>query len=217
MQTLNATDYNKLIKNGQVIEADHFGDKVIRLSDGSFLKLFRRKRLLSSELFRPKVKRFASNAKQLDKRGIPTVTVLNVYRIPSAQRTGVRYQPLSGYTLRQWLMACNEEAQQQLARDLGSFIARLHREGIYFRSLHMGNVLMMSDGHLGLIDIADMRCKNRSLGFGLRLRNFRHMTRYRDDVELLGNSVTLLADTYNEIAQAPAGFRQKLSTILSGE
>ncbi len=217
MQTLNATDYNTLIRNGQVIEADHFGDKVIRLSDGTFLKLFRRKRLLSSELIRPYAKRFASNAKQLEQRGIPTVTVLNVYRIPSAQRTGVRYQPLSGYTLRQWLKACNEETRQQSARDLGSFIARLHGEGIYFRSLHMGNVLMMSDGQLGLIDIADMRCKSHSLRFGLRLRNFRHMTRYRDDMKLLGHSATLLADTYNEIAKAPTGFRQKLSTILSGE
>lgn len=214
MQTLSATNYNNLRRNSHVVEADHYGDKVVCLENGHFLKLFRRKRLLSSELFVSYARRFAENARELEQRGIPTVSVLAIYRIPSVERIGVLYQPLEGCTLRVWLQACSDEQRLQLARDLGCFIAQLHDLGIYFRSLHLGNVLMMPDGCLGLIDISDMRCRRHRLGFSARLRNFHHMARYRDDMKLLGSAAALLAEAYNDIVESPSGFRQKLNMIL---
>ncbi|CAM3759121.1 lipopolysaccharide kinase InaA family protein [Parendozoicomonas haliclonae] len=217
MQTLTATDYNRLREGGEVIEADHFGEKVLRLKDESFLKLFRRKRLLTSDLLKPYSQRFADNARELEQRGIPTVDIITVYRIPSIERTAVHYRPLAGETLRTWLRTCTSLERQQLARELGQFIARLHRSGVYFRSLHLGNVLMMPDGRLGLIDISDMRCTSHSIGLRARLRNFRHLARYREDMELLGDSAAMLAETYNDMAGTSKGFRLKLDTILSGE
>ncbi len=216
MQTLTVTDYNELRKDSQVIEADGFGDKVLRLRDGNFLKLFRRKRLLTSDLLKSYSHRFVDNARELIKLGVPTVEVLVVYKIPSIERTAVCYRPLAGEPLRSWLTSCGTLEKQQLARDLGRFVARLHLSGVYFRSLHLGNILMMPDGRLGLIDVADMRCKGHSLSFSSRLRNFRHMTRYRDDMQLLGASTAILAETYNDMARTSKGFRLKLETILSG-
>ncbi len=52
---------------------------------------------------------------------------------------------------------------------------------MYFRSLHLGNVLLMDDGEFGLIDIADMRILPSPLGKELRVRNLRHMQRYPQD------------------------------------
>ncbi|WP_281646165.1 lipopolysaccharide kinase InaA family protein [Parendozoicomonas sp. Alg238-R29] len=216
MQILTATDYNRLRDGGSVIEADGFGDKVIKLKDGTFLKLFRRKRLLTSELIWPYAMRFAKNAQALVERGIPTVEIKSVYKIPSVERTAVHYHPLAGETLRQWLAKCNESEKQQLARDFGRFIAWLHRSGVYFRSLHLGNILRMPDERLGLIDISDMRCRNYSLSEGSRLRNFRHMARYRDDMELLGDSAAILAESYHDMAGSQEGFRKKLDNILAG-
>ena len=150
MQNLTATDYNRLRDGGHVIEADGFGDKVIRLKDGHFLKLFRRKRWLSSGLITPYSVRFARNADELIRRGIPTIDILSVYKIPSIDRTAVYYRPLAGDTLRDWLKQAEGRDRDQLARDLGNFIARLHHAGIYFRSLHLGNILKMPNGQLGL-------------------------------------------------------------------
>ncbi len=40
-------------------------------------------------------------------------------------------------------------------------------------------------GALGLIDIADMKVFNKGLSFSQRMRNLRHLTRYKDDRHFL--------------------------------
>lgn len=55
--------YMKLRSGAEIIEADRFGEKVLTLADGSMLKLFRRKRLLSSAAWYPYAQRFADNCK----------------------------------------------------------------------------------------------------------------------------------------------------------
>lgn len=71
MQALDHTRYLALREGAQVLEADGSGDKVLRLTDGSILKLFRRKRLLSSAAWYPYAKRFADNCDALRERHIP--------------------------------------------------------------------------------------------------------------------------------------------------
>lgn len=63
---------NQMIEGAKILEADSYGAKVYLLQDGNIVKLFRRKRLLSSALLRPYSKRFIDNAAQLEKLGIPT-------------------------------------------------------------------------------------------------------------------------------------------------
>ena len=46
MQTLEHDDYLALRAGATVLEHDRYGDKVLQLADGSYLKLFRRKRLI---------------------------------------------------------------------------------------------------------------------------------------------------------------------------
>ena len=56
---------------------------------------------------------------------------------------------------------------------------------MYFRSLHLGNVLVLENGTFGLIDLADMRILPSPLSSGLRQRNLRHMQRYTEDRQWL--------------------------------
>jgi len=56
MTPLSHDQYRSLRADAQVIEADGHGEKVLRLADGTFVKLFRRKRLISSALFYPYAK-----------------------------------------------------------------------------------------------------------------------------------------------------------------
>lgn len=68
---------------------------------------------------------------------------------------------------------------------LARFVARLHERGVYFRSLHFANLVVVSGGELGLIDVADVAFSSRPLARQSRLRNFEHLWRYREDVEVL--------------------------------
>lgn len=159
-----------------VLEFDLFGDKVLRLADGTMLKLFRRKRLLTSAALFPYAGRFASNAQALAKAGIAAPKVLAVLRVPELGRDLVHYEPLAGTTLRDLARAgLSPEDKQQLRDRLTRFIIHLHDKGIYFRSLHIGNVVVTPDGRFGLIDFSDLRIYPWSLGKYLRARNMRRM------------------------------------------
>ena len=200
MQSIDHSTYEALREGAHVLEADGSGDKVLRLADGRMLKLFRRKRLFSSALFYPYAQRFADNTRALEQRGILCPKVIAVYRIPSIERDCVYYSPLAGNTVRQ-LQGTSEETDS-LRFQLGGYFAQLHEKGVYFRSLHFGNVVLTPDGHLGLIDIADLRCQKRSLSDSKRLRNFAHLLRYKEDRQwLLGQDA---GDTFIE------GYRQAL-------
>ena len=183
MQALDHTRYLALREGAQVLEADGSGDKVLRLTDGSILKLFRRKRLLSSAAWYPYAKRFADNCDALRERHIPCPSIRQVYRIASIERDAVHYDPLPGQTLRQ--MLDDEGDADPLRGQLGAFMATLHERGIYFRSAHLGNIVLTPEHQLGLIDIADMRVYRRPLSKTLRLRNFKHMVRYPQDRQWL--------------------------------
>ncbi|WP_024658361.1 toluene tolerance protein [Pseudomonas syringae USA007] len=183
MQALDHAHYLDLVQGAEVLEADGTGDKVLRLRDGSMLKLFRRKRLVSSAAWYPYAQRFADNCVTLAQRAIPCPRVLTVCRIAEIERDAVHYDPLAGYTLRQLLGSAISD--DSLRMQLGRFIADLHEKGIYFRSAHLGNVILTPEGNLGLIDIADMKTYRRPLRKSLRLRNFKHMLRYQEDRQWL--------------------------------
>jgi hypothetical protein len=177
MNSLEHQQFLDLRQGARVLEADAHGDKVLQLPDGTYLKLFRRKRLLTSAALYPYAQRFADNTGRLAQLGIPCPRILAVYRIASISRDAVHYEPLPGQTLRQLLTEDNPELRLRLAR----FIAKLHEQGIYFRSLHLGNIVLTPEGALGLIDIADLRCLDAPLSRRMRLRNFHHLLRYSQD------------------------------------
>ncbi len=168
---------NQMIEAARVLEADSYGPKVYLLQDGNILKLFRRKRILSSALFRPYSKRFIDNAAELHKLGVPTLQVLQFYRLQTPGMTAVLYQPLPGETLRQ--IASKEGFNwQQTLPALTGLIRSLHMSGIYFRSLHLGNIVVTPDNRMGLIDVADMRFLRAPLPKHLIKRNLQHFARY---------------------------------------
>jgi hypothetical protein len=183
-----------MIRDCNVLSYDGYGDKVLKLRDGRILKLFRLKRWVSSNLVFPYAKRFKANAEKLLAAGIPTVTDISTFNVPHIKRTAVLYMPLGGETLRMRIKRLGID--RCLVTDIASFISRIHIKGIYFRSIHFGNIIVLSDGGLGLIDIADMKVFNRPLGVKHRLRNFRHFTRYREDKMSISPMIMEFAECY---------------------
>ena len=181
MQPLSREQYDLWRQGAEVLEKDGHGEKVLRLADGTFLKLFRRKSLLSKTAIYPPARRFADNAAELQRLGIPCPTVIALYRLSEPYRTVVHYEPLPGQTLRQLLSSDTTLDQLELFARLAEFITHLHELGVYFRSLHMGNIVLTPDNEFGLIDISDMRCLGRPLSRRMRDRNYQHLLRYESD------------------------------------
>ena len=184
LKTLTEKDYLALRANAVVLEQDGFGDKVLRLADGSIFKMFRRKRLLTSAALFPYARRFARNAVTLARHGIPVPQILAVGEISNMARDYVHYQPLAGSTLRDLVRSgMDAETREALRQRLTRFIIHLHDLGIYFRSLHIGNVVVTPDGRFGLIDFSDLRIYPWSLGSYLRRRNMQRMLRMADEAD----------------------------------
>ncbi len=170
-----------LTAGAQVLEEDSLGPKVYRLADGNFLKLFRRKRLISSALFVPYSDRFWRNAVRLKDLGIPTLTPLQLYELENSSLSAVLYSPLKGKTLKDVYLDAPDVFDKHL-QSLIDFIRTLHRRGIYFRSLHLGNIVLTPEGTLGLIDIADLSVQRSPLSKAKARRNLVHFSRLLDNL-----------------------------------
>ncbi len=176
LKTIGQQDYLAMRDGAQVLEEDSHGEKVMILADGSILKLFRRKRLISSALWYPYAQRFVDNAVALQQYAIPVPEVITAMRIPSIQRDAVLYRPLPGKTLRTLARdGLDTQTGKSLKDRFTRFVIHLHDLGIYFRSLHLGNIVVTPEGELGLIDFSDLRIYRRSLSRSMRRRNIRRM------------------------------------------
>lgn len=185
MKRIDGVQLDALLQGAKTIEEDGLGIKVARLGDGDFLKLYRRKRLLSSDLWDLPAQRFADNAQGLLRLGITAPKVLDVLMISERRLSAVRYQPLPGDTLRNSLRQLDAEPRTALVKQFGTFLGELHQLGVYFRSLHLGNVLLLPDGSFGLIDLSDMKLESRPLAPWKRRRNLQHILRYSEDIAWL--------------------------------
>lgn len=169
-------DFLALKAGAEVIETDPHGEKVLRLADGTILKLFRRKRLITSAAWYPYAQRFVDNAGALARRGVPVPRVIAALRVPSVKRDAVHYHPLQGVSLRSLIrQELAPETERRLKRQFTEFVIHLHALGIYFRSLHLGNVILTPSGELGLIDFSDLRIYRRPLPRFMRRRNIQRM------------------------------------------
>lgn len=204
MLSMTSEVFQRLTADAVVLEADGFGPKVFRLKDGSFLKLFRRKRFFSSEALHPYARRFAENATVLKRLLIPAPEIKGVYRMVDPPRTAVHYIGLPGNTMRASMREADDDERKSLTRRFGQLLAHLHEAGIYFRSLHLGNVIVLPSQELGLIDFADMHTYHKSLSMPKRRRNLRHVQRYEEDREwLFGTYLSVLEESYREAAKKP--------------
>ncbi|VAX08665.1 Oligosaccharide repeat unit polymerase Wzy; O-antigen ligase [hydrothermal vent metagenome] len=183
MWLMSNVEYAALTTGASVLMRDGFGLKVLQCQGNRIVKLFRTKRLLSTSVVYPYSLRFTRNAKRLNRMGVPSVEVERTFYCHAIRRHGVIYPMLEGEAL--VAILANGEANDDLMEKLAGFIAQLHKQKIYFRSLHLGNVLLLPDGRLGLIDVADLSFNWLPLSMWQRRRNFRHLLRVSQHRQLI--------------------------------
>lgn len=204
MKCLTLEEFQHLVANSTVLEQDGHGIKVLETAEGLIVKLFRRKRLFSSVMFKSYAARFVENARRLEALGITTVQVAEIYRCKPIERTLVVYRPVPGQTLRNALR--NPADADGLMEKLARFFAELHDKGVLFRSIHFDNLIVAdAPQDMGLIDIADMKVFHRKLSFRRRMRNIRHLTRYSEDRQSIKNfGVERFVDIYFDAGKLSA-------------
>ena len=99
----------------------------------------------------------------------------------------MHYYPLPGTTLRD-LYRGDLEYPADLRERFLKFVEHIQDLGVYFRSFHLGNVVLTPENELGLIDISDMRIKRAPLSKSLKARNWAHIRKESEDLQWLKKS-----------------------------
>ena len=209
---ISSAEFDRLREGARVLEMDLRGEKVLLTPDKHIIKLFYPRRRFTSATIYPYALRFWNNAQKLHKKGIPTVRCEQLRYDRQNSRHVITYPLLAGTTLRDTLEK-SPDNNDYLTR-LSAFLAMLHEKGILFRSIHLGNILVLENGGFGLIDIADMSLQRRPLGLVKRARNFRHLLHDkvdRDSLEQYGYKRFL--EQYEAEANI-SGFRRRLFRAL---
>jgi hypothetical protein len=127
-------------------------------------KVWRRQRSWLVSLVRPYHRQFRRALQELPARGVRVPRYRAHGRVRGSDVRFVMYEWLEGEVLRARLR------EVDLGR-LAAMVADLHARGVYFRGLHLGNVVQDTDGQLGLIDVQDVRLRRRPLSARMRARN----------------------------------------------
>lgn len=198
MESVNRQAYNSMLSTGHILAQDIHGPKALEMPDGLIVKFFRSKRLLSSARFKPYAYRFRDHAAHLTRLGLKTVKVIRIQYYPERRLHLVWYPKLPGSTLRDTLNDYHGEISN--IEKFSTLLARLHEHGIYFRSLHFGNIIILPDNTLALIDVSDMKISKKPLGLSRRTRNFKHFLRYdADRTSLLDFGMNRFLQAYLEL------------------
>lgn len=214
MKAIDLQQFQQLSAGATPLERDRHGDKVLLTPQGMVIKLFRtRKRRITSARLLPYARRFARNAQRLRDRGITTVEVRTIGFCAPIERYLVTYPLLRGETLRAKLAAAPDDSG--VLESLAAFVAELHDKGIYFRGLHLGNVLQLEDGCFALIDVTDVQFARRRLGLLKRARNLRRLYRDPPDRAALQHfGQARFIDAYLRAATLPAMTQRVLRRVL---
>lgn len=175
------SSFDAIREEGAAVARSSGEARVWQLPDGSIVKQFRIKPFFSSATLRPFVARFVKGARELARRGVPTVEIIDMQRLRQPRRDLVHYRPVEGDTLRSHLAARTGEAVIESLQRFAAFTASLHERGIYFRGIHFNNIIVTSANSFGLIDVASCEFRRGPLPVGLRERNFRPMFAYERD------------------------------------
>lgn len=177
-QHLSLTDYTDILAQSQVLFSGKRGPRLLATQDDHIIKLFPQRKWLSSNRLRPYAKRFVHNASRLAQLGIASIQTKRFGKILGTTTHFVEYQKIPGQDIREQLQ---NGAAISLLNEIAQFVGKLHQQGVFFRGIHLGNILQQSDGRFALIDITNMSFKSKALPLRYRQRNLLHLLRYQED------------------------------------
>ena len=188
--------------------------KVLFHENGVVTKIWKKRpRIFSSARFYPYDSRFVSHAELLQNKGIVTPKILFHGRLLNPSLRFVQYERLPGESVREVLSSNTKDINWM---DLASFFCTLHDKGIFFRSIHFGNIIQLGGKAFGLIDFTDVTFYGHSLNLKQRARNLSFPLRYVEDVESMqGSSDPNLIACYLQLSSYPREDEKKFKRLIN--
>lgn len=184
MEIISTAEFNKICNeiNTIIIKFGEVDQPKVYMKNGcTILKLFYpKKNWVTSDRIRPRALRFCRNSKNLRELGYQVPDVTKIQYCADSKIYLVYYPKIEGTDVRK-AAALNPS----ILHDVAHFTADLHRKGIFFRSIHLENILYTKENKLALIDLTDVRFKSSSLSIYHRYRNLKHLFQTPRDQNIL--------------------------------
>lgn len=183
MQVISRQEFNTLVEGTKILSYGRVDQpKVFEKNDTTIIKLFYwKKKLITSDKIRPRVTRFCRNLDALRKLGYAVPMVDKLQTCPDLKFSLVQYEKVPGQDIRRLAQAGDVEVIAKVA----DFLANLHENGVFFRSIHLENLLLQPDYKtFGVIDVTDIQFSGCSLSLYNRYRNLRHLLKEINDRKL---------------------------------
>ena len=171
METISKAEFDALANSSKVLVGTDYRVGILLTPENDIVKCFYHRKLISRSRLYSKAERFAANAALLAQRGINAPQIKRVFNCPDLPMEAVTYGLMDGVDLIEELA----QGDYTSLAALPEYLVHLHNKGIFFRAIHLGNVLKLASGEFGLIDFSDLKCHSGSLGAYTRARNLAHM------------------------------------------
>jgi hypothetical protein len=179
-ETIDGHQFQDILGSGIPVEENGGRPRILKHPDGLVTKIWKEKnRFFSSSRFWPYSTRFVKNQQALLRRGVTVPELTRHAKVHGAGIRLVQYRRLEGLSVREALVRPLVDLDPRM---LAGFIARLHKNGILFRSIHFGNILKLQDGGFSLIDFSNIRFYSNPLTMGKRIANLIFPFRYSKDI-----------------------------------
>ena len=186
----NDAEFNKFVE-----KADDLGHRKTFHKKNEIIKIFNVRGYISSGFFNTYTSRIIKNSIKLKEHEISSIEITNELAFQYNNRlSGVTYKYIPGKTYRD----LGNKITKEMITDLAKYISIIHKKGIYFRAMHLGNILLHNK-KLFLIDIAKIHFYPWPLFIFTRARAFRRMIKYQDDIKHFGliNYKNLISEYMN--------------------
>jgi len=180
-QILSDDAYHDLITKSKVLVDCRHGPKVL-LQDGLIYKFFYLNKIFSRRFLWPQSQAFFEAGIKLAALKIPSPQVDAYYYYPKMRADIVGYQSVEGEAVAQLLSQCKtQEEKNQLINRFFIFLSQLHQAGVFFKGIHLQNILLNDQQEFILIDIASVKIFDHPVTLHKRARNIKHLFRHALD------------------------------------
>lgn len=158
--------------------------------------------------------RFEIHARRLRALGIAAPVVHDLLHYPEEHCYIVNYAYINGETIHSMAKRGNFMPMKKLPE----FIAKLHKLGVYFRDLHLENIIWQDSADFALLDTIRIKFHKKSLNLQQRAHNLAFLLNRHEDQELFKEfGFDKLVQTYlqaaalntSEIAEFKQNFNQR--------
>lgn len=167
---LTEKDYIKLTEGAKLIKRTRTKIRLLLSPQNKIIKHIYRRKFLSTSTLWPYAARFIKNASKLQSKNFSVPTIHEVYYYPKLNSDIIVYDYVEGPTLHEIASTNDLSFFPKFIR----YISQLHQTGIYFKDLHLSNIVF-KNGVFTLLDLETIHCKRRPLKTSERAQNLAYL------------------------------------------